>query len=424
MHKEITGEVPLGSDKRQDAFEYLVDLAGKQGYVTFDDIMDCADERDLPIQDFDWLSSGITTRGIIVYDEPPENLSAASQDDEYYDYAHADYDQIYEQIMRLYLGIEDSSYKLPLPDVTDVCDLITHEDLRDFVISVRNIVPPQRKEFGTLIYQAKEGNAYARNRIIEMHIRMALKVALQNALAYDLDIEETIGDACVGLIMAADKYDPDTRGSFSAYASMWIRQNIFRQRPTKRPLIYYPFHIREQFYSAYSILKEYGYFEYGMPDQLDYAAMDNDEYYEWRELDYTDKRMADVLAAATPIESLDELSEMSQEEEKQDELLDAEGYEGIESVIPYDDVSGGDINTLIENNELKTIISDCMQTLTQREREVLTLRYGLNGRDGLSLEQTGNLYGVTRERIRQIEKKALRKMRHPYRSKRLKDFLD
>ena len=63
----------MGRDLRQEAFEYLLKKAEKQGYITFDDIMDCADEKSLPIQDFDWLSSAIATHGIIIYDEVPKN---------------------------------------------------------------------------------------------------------------------------------------------------------------------------------------------------------------------------------------------------------------------------------------------------------------------------------------------------------------
>ena len=78
----------MGRDLRQEALEYLLNKAEKQGYVTFDDIMDCADEKFLPIQDFDWLSSAITTRGIIIYDEAPtSHISVNYEDDEYDDYA-------------------------------------------------------------------------------------------------------------------------------------------------------------------------------------------------------------------------------------------------------------------------------------------------------------------------------------------------
>ena len=72
----------MGIDSRQAAYQQLIELAEKQGYVTFDNIMDCADEHSLPIQDFDWLTNSITTRGVLIYSEAPGNVSS-SADDEY-----------------------------------------------------------------------------------------------------------------------------------------------------------------------------------------------------------------------------------------------------------------------------------------------------------------------------------------------------
>ena len=70
-----------------------------------------------------------------------------------------------------------------------------------------------------------------------MHLRLALKIGFQRAKSYDADIEETIGDACVGLISAVDRYDPDKNGPFSSYASRWILQNVTREQPTQNRLI-------------------------------------------------------------------------------------------------------------------------------------------------------------------------------------------
>ena len=122
-------------DNRQLAYKNLIILAEKQGYVTFDDIMDCADEYSLPIQDFDWLSNSVTTRGIIVYNETP---SANPSDDEADDYAQSDYDLIYERIISLCPSLDR------------------------FVSFVRSVTPPQRGEVTQLKYQVIDGNSYAR----------------------------------------------------------------------------------------------------------------------------------------------------------------------------------------------------------------------------------------------------------------------
>ena len=169
----------MGRDNRQEALLNLIQLSEELGYVTFDNIMDCADSFSLPIQDFDWLSNTVATRGIIVYDEAPTNRIREDQDaEEYDDYAHGDYDIIYDRIIEL------------------------DPNMKAFVEEVRRIVPPQWREFDTLKYQAMEGNQHARERMVEMHLRVALRLALQRAAAFDLDIEETIGDACIGLVIA------------------------------------------------------------------------------------------------------------------------------------------------------------------------------------------------------------------------------
>ena len=163
----------MGTDSRQSAYEHLIVLADKQGYVTFDDIMDCADDYSLPIQDFDWLSNSITTRGILVYSEAPTHTSQ-SGDDEYDDFAQSDYDAVYERIITLCPSLES------------------------FVSAIKSIPPPQRGEIKQLKYQIVDGNTYARNRMIEMHLRLALRVALQRVETYEVDIEDTIGAACLG----------------------------------------------------------------------------------------------------------------------------------------------------------------------------------------------------------------------------------
>lgn len=152
--------------------------------------MDCADKHSLPIRDFNWLCNAITSRGIIVYNEIPSSLVAADND-EYDDFAQSDYEAVYTRIIELSPSLEP------------------------FVNGVINIIPPQRQEINQLKYQIVDGNDYARSRMIEMHLRIALKLALQRAEAFDMDIEDAIGYACIGLIMAVDKYEPDTSKAFS-----------------------------------------------------------------------------------------------------------------------------------------------------------------------------------------------------------------
>ena len=207
----------MSIEARQLAYKALIHLSEGQGYITFDNIMDCADRYALPIQDFDWLSNSITTLGVIVFDNVP-NQQDNSTNEENDDFAQSDYDLVYNRIVEL------------------------NPSLTSFVEAVRNITPPQRHEIQKLKYQVVEGNRFARTQMIEMHLRVAFRIALQRSETYDMDIEDAIELACIGLIMAVDKYDPDNSGAFSQYAALWILQNMSREQSTQRPLVYYPVH--------------------------------------------------------------------------------------------------------------------------------------------------------------------------------------
>lgn len=384
----------MGRDNRQEALAYLLEQAEKQGYVTFDNIMDCADANSLPIKDFDWLTSAITTRGILVYDEAPASRTVSNQDDvDFDDYAQSDYEAVYNQIIEL------------------------EPSLEDFVTAVRNVVPPQWREFSTLKYQVLEGNQHARDRMIEMHLRIALRIALQRTETYDMDIVDAVGEACVGLIIAVDKYDPDTNGPFGSYAAMWILQNISRRQPTRRPLMYYSVHKKDLFFSAYPTLKECGY-------------INEPELFEGEEvlqllsdrLSFTKEQTEDVLSAATPFESLEELYSMFFE--NIDVFEEHDSGDEMEIQMPRELIMESDLDDQIAATMLKDQLDEVLGTLTDRERRVLDLRYGLTDGQERTLEEVGQEFEVTRERVRQIEAKALRKLRHPSRSRKLRDYLE
>lgn len=381
-------------DLRQVALLYLFDKADKQGYVTFDDIMDCADVNFLSIQDFDWLSSTITTRGILVYDETPTNrIIQDGDDDEFDDYAQSDYEYVYERIIEL-----DNS-------------------LESFVTKIRNIKPPQRNEFLQLKYQVIEGNHYARDRMIEMHLRIALRIALQRAETYDMEIQDAVGEACIGLVIAVDKYDPDTNGAFASYASMWILQNISRRQSTQRSLMYYPVHKKDPYFTAYPILKAEGY-------AGDLKALKDPGAYKLLEdkLSFTNEQTEDVLYATIPFESYEEMFFAYLENFDVFEKHDFE--EENDSLYPCELISKKDIDENITAIMLRENIHEVLETLTDREKQVLELRYGLNGGVEKTLEEIGNVFNVTRERARQIEAKALQKLRYPSRSCKLRDYID
>lgn len=363
-------------ENRQEALEQLLQIAVAQGYITFDDIFECADAHSLSIGDFDWLSEAATSRQVIIYDKAPQAVTES--DEEYDDYAQIDYEVTFQEI----LEIEPS--------------------LKPFIDSIRAIKPPQRGELSRIKYQVIEGNAHARTRMIEMYTRLALRIALQRAKAFDLNLEETIGDACLGLLIAVDRYDPDSSGPFASFASIWIFQTITREQPTTNPHIYFPVHRKEDFYTMYPLYKKRGCIEcdeFGSCEKV---------------LDMTVKKVGgdssqafDLVIASMSYESYEEVLEKV---EQRDSLYEEEGFWVS---LPEDRVfytqEEDDTDSIIEaarHEELYKVLS----RLDERARKIIIARYGLDGEGEKTLEQVGRMFWITRERVRQIEKKSLRKM--------------
>lgn len=381
----------MGKDNRQEAYNYLVNLAHKQGYVTFDQIMDCADDYFLPIQDFDWLSNSITTRGIIVYNEAPSAASLV-EDEEFDDFAQSDYDAVYSRIIELSPSLEP------------------------FVNKVKNIVPPQRQEIKQLKYQIVDGNEYARTRMIEMHLRIALRIALQRSETYDMDIEDAIGYAYIGLIIAVDKYDPDTSGAFASYATLWILQNISREQSTLRPLVYYPVHQKENFFTMYPILKQYGCLEC---DDLIKCKKVREMVTE--KLECSEKDAEQTIEQMIPDSRIEDLLDNSKIDD-----IETEDCPSIDTVLgslsSETVISSDDTFEEVYTKNSTEVIANMLNNLKPREEEIMRLRYGFDGPEQ-TLEQVGNKFNITRERVRQIEAKVIRKLRHPSKSKILKEHL-
>ena len=386
----------------ESALANLIQLSSEKGFLVFDDIYDEADKWALSIRDVDYLSSSIVTRGILVYDEAPATNAANSLEDDYDDYAQKDYEIVFKRVIEL------------------------DPELENFINIVRDVVPPQAREVNQLKYQVQEGNLYARERMIQMHLRFAVRIALQRAEAYNCEIADTLQEACIGLVTAVDRYDPDSNGAFGSYASLWILQNIVRAQSTQRPAVYYPVHKKEGYFTMYPILKEKGYLNSDIWTDPDVRKLIQDR------LGCGINQVDDIIQQSMPIESLDIIYGMFlkniEGDEIQDDVFENIAKNEIQDAV-FENMSldvfylNDDVFEEIEQRALRETLEKLMGELKNREQEVLKARYGFEDGDEKTLEEVGQMFGVTRERIRQIEAKALKKLSHHTRKTKLNGFL-
>lgn len=360
-------------NNRQTALNDLVKLADSQGYLMFDDISDRDEKYALNPSDFDWLSDSVISRDMVLHEEALQTKYAA--DMEYDDYAQIDYGEIYKRIVELSPSLEP------------------------FVTTVSEIVPPQRGEVGRIKYQVAEGNEDARRRMIEMHLRLALKCALHRTEAYDMDIEDAVELACIGLITAVDHYDPSTSSAFASYASLWIIQAISRDQSTSRPLIYYPAHKKAEYFVVYPLLKQKGYIGC---DRL--AACQEAIDLIMHRLNCSEKKAESIIKLVTPDENYEGLCESACTQKP----IDKDVYLAS---ISQDAISDGDeVYETVSRLTSTEVLNNQLKRLSAKEKLVLMERNGFYG-EPKTLEQVGQILNVTRERVRQIKIKAIKKLR-------------
>lgn len=239
-------------------------------------------------------------------------------------------------------------------------------------------------------------------------------------------ISDTLQEALIGLITAVDKYDPDSSGPFGSYASLWILQNIGRAQANQRPAVYYPVHKKEDYFTMYPILKENGYLDSDIWTDPEVRRIIQER------LGCGIDQAEDIIRQSMPIESLDEIYKMFLKNIDVDEIQD-DVFENIIEIEIQQDVFQNinsdafywkdGIYEEIEQRALRETLEKLMGELSEREQDVLKARYGFEDGVEKTLEEVGQTFGITRERIRQIESKALRKLSHPTRIRELKDFL-
>ena len=242
------------------------------------------------------------------------------------------------------------------------------------------------------------GDTQAKKELVEANLRLVISVA-KRYIGCGVPFQDLIQEGNIGLMKAVDKYDSNKGFHFSTYATWWIRQTISRAIADQNRLIRIPVHMSEIINKIKRASRELTISLQRDPTEAEIA----------KKIGVQEKDVIEANKYITSISSLD--TPIGGEDEEVT----------IGSFIADNNVADPIKNC--EQADLQKAINNVLSTLSEREANILRLRFGLTGDQPLTLEEVGQQYGITKERVRQIEIKALQKLRNPVRSNKLKEYL-
>ncbi len=373
MAKEIEKTVSL-----EEIQQELIERGKNKGSLTYKEILDSIQAFELSADSLDNLYDKLAQHGIDIIDETADEPESKKAPDA-------------EQ------GIDEKK----APEKEEGIDIpegvAINDPVRMYLKEIGKISLLTSEEEVELAKRIENNSEEARRQLAEANLRLVVSIA-KKYVGRGMLFLDLIQEGNLGLIKAVEKFDYRKGYKFSTYATWWIRQAITRAIADQARTIRIPVHMVETINKLIRISRQLVQ-ELGREPLPEEIAL---------EMNISEERVREILKIAQEPVSLETPIGEEDDSHLGDFIEDQEAQAPAEAAA---------------FELLKEQLEDVLDTLTSREEKVLRLRFGLDDGRARTLEEVGQYFGVTRERIRQIEAKALRKLRHPMRSRRLKDYL-
>ena len=365
----------------------LIEKGKKQGSLTLAEIMEAFSETELDKDQVENLYETLGNLEIEVIENKTDKVDIDFPQDD------LDLEGLDKSIVKDDTPMEIEEIDLSLPKGISIDDPV-----RMYLKEIGKIPLLKPHEEVELARRMHEGDELAKQRLVEANLRLVVSIA-KRYVGRGMLFLDLIQEGNLGLIKAVEKFDYVKGFKFSTYATWWIRQAITRAIADQARTIRIPVHMVETINKLIRVSRQLLQ-ELGRDPKPEEIA---------KEMDMTEDKVREIMKIAQDPVSLE--TPIGEEEDSH-----------LGDFIPDDDAPAP--AEAAAYSLLKEQIEDVLGSLNEREQKVLKLRFGLEDGRARTLEEVGKEFDVTRERIRQIEAKALRKLRHPSRSKKLRDYLD
>jgi len=369
MEQKANGKVVKPKDDKKDknakmvAVKELIDKGKKNGSLTYKEIMEAMDHIDLTPEQIEKIYEVLEMTGVEIIGETVDT------------------------------NVEEEELDLSVPEGIAIDDPV-----RMYLKEIGKVPLLSSEQEMVYAREIEEGNQKAKKKLAEANLRLVVSIA-KRYVGRGMLFLDLIQEGNLGLIKAVEKFDYRKGFKFSTYATWWIRQAITRAIADQARTIRIPVHMVETINKLIRVQRQL------------LQELGRDPFPE---------EISKVMEL--PVDKVREIQKIAQEPVSLETPIGEEEDSHLGDFIPDDEAPAPAEAAAF--TMLKEQLINVLDTLTPREEKVLRLRFGLDDGRARTLEEVGKEFNVTRERIRQIEAKALRKLRHPSRSKKLKDYLD